>query len=163
EAGAAATRAQAEADRDRRVLQAEAERANLEAVAAGNAFTEREIGSARAEATLAVGQAEAEAMERKAEAYKQYEDAATLELIISRLPEVARAVAEPIGKAKNITIIDTEGASKLTRVSADTMHQLDAVIESFTGSSLRALVGRIMGNGEPVVAEVRDEAEPPEA
>ena len=44
--------------------EAEAERANLEAVAAGNAFTERETGQAKAEATLAVGQAEAEAMAR---------------------------------------------------------------------------------------------------
>ncbi|MGH2556979.1 MAG: flotillin domain-containing protein, partial [Actinomycetota bacterium] len=107
----------------------------------------REVGQARADAVLAVGQAEAEAMEKKAEAYRKYEDAAVLDLLVSRLPEVARAIAEPIGNVKDITIIDTEGASKLTRVSANTMRQLDAMLESFTGSSLSELVGRWMRNG----------------
>jgi flotillin len=139
-------KSQAEAARDRRLLEAEAERANLEAVAAGNAYREREIGQARAEATLAVGEAEAEAMAKKAEAYKEYEEAATLELLVSRLPDVARAIAEPIGNVKDITIIDTEGANKLTRVTANTVRQVDSVLESFTGASLSDLVGRYLRN-----------------
>ncbi len=147
EARASSVRTEAQAARDRRLLEAEAERANLQEVAAGRAFEEREVGQARGDATLAVGQAEAEAMEKKAEAYRKYEDAAVLDLLVSRLPEVARAIAEPIGNVKDITIIDTEGASKLTRVSANTMRQLDAMLESFTGSSLAELVGRWMRNG----------------
>ncbi len=139
-------KAEAEATRDRRLLEAQAERANLEAVAAGRAFEERELGRANAEATLAVGEAEAEAMSKKADAYKEYEEAATLELLVSRLPEVARAIAEPIGNVKDITIIDTEGANKLTRVTANTVRQLDSVLESFTGSSLSSLVGRYLSN-----------------
>jgi flotillin len=147
EARASSVRAEAQAARDRRLLEAEAERANLEAVAAGKAYEEREVGRARAEAVLAVGEAEAEAMGKKAESYRQYESAAVLDLLVSRLPEVARAVAEPIGNVKDITIIDTEGASKLTRLSANTMSQIDAMLESFTGSSLSELVGRLMRNG----------------
>ena len=155
-------KAEAEAARDRRLLEAEAEQANLQAVAAGRAYEERELGNAKAEATLSVGQAEAEAMEKKAQAYKQYEEAATLELLVSRLPDVARAIAEPIGNVKDITIIDTEGANKLTRITANTVHQLDSILESFTGASLSDLVGRYMentsnggategaGNGSPV-------------
>ena len=140
-------KSEAEAARDRRLLEAEAERANLEAVASGRAFEAREIGSAKAEATLAVGQAEAEAMSKKAEAYKQYEAAATLELLVSRLPDVARAIAEPIGHVKDITIIDTEGANKLTRMTANTVREVDAVLEAFTGASLSDLVGRYLRNG----------------
>ena len=166
-------KAEAEATRDRRLLEAEAERANLEAVAsgrafeqrelgkaraeaeraeleavaAGKAFEERELGTARAEATRAVGEAEAEAMTKKAEAYKEYEAAATLELLVSRLPDVARAIAEPIGNVKDITIIDTEGANKLTRLTANTVREVDAVLESFTGASLSDLVGRFLRNG----------------
>ena len=147
EASRYAVKAEAEAARDRRLLEAEAERANLEAVAAGNAFQERELGNARAEATLSVGEAEAKAMAKKAEAYKEYEEAATLELLVSRLPEVAQAIAAPIGNVKDITIIDTEGASKLTRVTANTVRQIDAVLESFTGASLSSLVGRYLRNG----------------
>lgn len=149
EAGRYATVAQAEANKERRLLEADAERAHLEAVAAGNAFTERETGQGRADAVLAEGRAEAEAMHRKAQSYKEYEEAATLELLFSHLPDVARAIAEPVGRAKNITIIDTEGANKLTKFSTNTIYQLDAVMESLTGSSLRSLVRRITGNGEP--------------
>ena len=149
-------KAEAEAARDRRLLEAEAERANLEAVAAGRAFEERELGRARAEATLSIGEAEAAAMSRKAEAYKEYGEAATLELLVSRLPDVARAIAEPIGNVKDIPIIDTEGANKLTRTTANTVKQIDSVLESFTGASLSDLVGRYIdrsgnggGNGAP--------------
>lgn len=160
-------KAEAEAARDRRLLEAEAERANLEAVAsgrayeqremglaraeaekatleanaAGRAYEERELGQARAEATRSVGEAEAEAMTKKAAAYKDYEEAAILELMISRLPDIARAVAEPISNVKDLTIIDTEGANKLTRTTANTVKQLDSVLESFTGSSLTSLIG----------------------
>ncbi len=145
EARAASTRAEAQAARDRRLLEAEAERANLEAVAAGQAFEQREVGRAKADAVLAVGESEAEAMRKKAEAYKQYEAAAVLELLVSRLPEVARAVAEPISNVDSITIIDTEGASKLTKTAANTMTQLDALFQSLTGSGLSELVGRVLG------------------
>ena len=140
-------KAEAEAARDRRLLEAEAERANLEAVAAGRAYEERELGSARAAATLSLGEAEATAMSRKAEAYKEYGEAATLELLVSRLPDVARAIAEPIGNVKDITIIDTEGANKLTRTTANTVKQIDSVLESFTGASLSDLVGRYIAGG----------------
>ena len=154
EARAAAIRAEAQAQKDRRLLEAEAERANLEAIAAGHAYEERSVGQARAEATLAVGEAEAEAMAKKAEAYKEYEAAATLELLVSRLPEVARAVAEPISNVKDITIIDTDGASKLTRMTTNTIGQLDSVLQSFTGRSLSSLIARYMdgGNGSEETA-----------
>ena len=154
-------KAEAEAARDRRLLEAEAEQANLEAVAGGRAYEERELGNARADATRAVGDAEAEAMTKKAAAYKEYEEAAILELMISRLPDIARAVAEPISNVKDITIIDTDGASKLTRTTANTVKQLDSVLESFTGSSLTGLIGRYLegknggngGNGAPPAPE----------
>jgi len=157
-------KAQAEAARDRRLLEAEAERANLEAVAAGKAYEERELGSAKADATYAVGEAEAKAMAQKADAYKDYEEAATLELLVSRLPEVARAIAEPIGNVKDITIIDTNGASKLTQVTADTVRQLDSVLESFTGSSLSEMIGRRLsekqGDGGSPRAPVKPDESP---
>lgn len=147
DARAESTRRQAQADRDRRLFEAEAERANIEAAASGNSFQEREIGKAKAEATLAVGEAEAEAMHKKAAAYKEYEEAATLEMLISRLPDIARAVAEPIGNVKDMTIIDTEGAGAIPRMAASTIKQLDGVLESFTGSSLSGLLGRFLRNG----------------
>ena len=49
-----------------------------------------------------------------------------------------------------LAIIDTEGANKLTRTTANTVKQIDSVLESFTGASLSDLVGRYIdrsGNG----------------
>src|SRR5918996_2410493 len=159
EAGRYRVKAEAEATRDRRLLEAEAERANLEAIAAGRSFEERELGEARAEATPPVGEAEAKGVANKGAGHKQYEEAATLELLVSRLPDVARAIAEPIGNVKDITIIDTEGANKLTRVTANTVRQIDAVLESFTGASLSSLVGRYLrdGNGGALPEELPSE------
>jgi flotillin len=153
EAGRYRVKAEAEAARDRRLLEAEAERANLEARAAGVAYEQREVGRAKADAALAVGQAEAEAMAKKAESYRQYEEAAILEMLVSRLPDVAREIAAPIGNVKDITIIDAEGANKLTKTTTNTIKQLDAVLESFTGASLSELLGRYLerktnGHGE---------------
>jgi flotillin len=87
-------------------------------------------------------------MSKKAAAYKEYEEAAILELMISRLPDIARAVAEPISNVKEITIIDTQGASKLTQMTANTVKQLDSVLETFTGSSLTGLISRYLEGRE---------------
>ena len=64
-------------------------------------------GEAEAAAIQAKGIAEAEAMEKKAEAMKKYGQAAMLEMIIKTLPEMAKAVAEPLSSIDKITIIDS--------------------------------------------------------
>ena len=63
-----------------------------------------------AEATLLKGQAEAQALELKAEAMKKYGEAAMLEMVVSRLPEVARAIGEPLAQTEKI-ILFGEGAA----------------------------------------------------
>ena len=46
------------------------------------------IGSAEASAIEAIGKAEAERMRQKASAYKQYGDAAMMQLVLESLPKV---------------------------------------------------------------------------
>lgn len=52
-----------------------------------------------------------------------------------------------LGNVKDITI-DTECANRLTRVTANTVHQVDWVLESFTGAGLGPVSARY-GNGGP--------------
>lgn len=88
---AEARKAQAEAD-------AYAEKQKAEAVKA--------LGDAEAEAIKAKGLAEAEAMDKKAEAMAKYGRAALTEMVVGVLPEMAKAIAEPVASVDKISIID---------------------------------------------------------
>ncbi|WP_010289619.1 flotillin family protein [Kurthia massiliensis] len=55
------------------------------------------------------GIAEAEAIKMKAEAMKEYGEAAIAEMLIKALPDFARAVAEPLASIDNVQVMDFGG------------------------------------------------------
>jgi flotillin len=64
-------------------------------------------------------------------------------LVIKQLPELARAVSEPLGKVEKIVMVgDANGASKLTGQVAGVLAQLPQVVESLTGLKLEELLKR---------------------
>lgn len=65
------------------------------------------VGEAEARAIEAKGVAEAEALEKKAEAMAKYGKAAMMEMIVKALPEMAKAIAEPLSTIDKVTIIDS--------------------------------------------------------
>ncbi len=124
-------------------LEADTDAYQKELEAKGKAAGIRLYGTAEAEAISARGRAEADAMQRKAEAWKQYTDAALAEMVIQQLPELARAVSEPLAKVDKIVMVgDASGASKLTGQVGSVLAQLPAVVESLTGIKLAELVKR---------------------
>jgi len=105
--------AQARAEARKAEVTAEAEAIQLKAKAEADAATISgearakaisAVGLAEAEAIKAKGLAEAEAMEKKAEAYKKYTGAAMADKLIEKLPELARAIAEPLSQISDIKI-----------------------------------------------------------
>lgn len=116
-----------EAEKARRTAEAEATRAE---------------GEAQAAATLAVGQAEAEAMDKRAEAFENYNDAAVLQMLIEVLPQVAREVAAPIGAIDQLTVISPDGAGALPRQVNDNIVQTLSMLKASTGLDLEGLVKR---------------------
>lgn len=107
--------AEAQARAEARVAEAnaEAEAIKVRAEADANAATVSgeakaraisAVGLAEAEAIKAKGLAEAEAMEKKAEAYMKYTGAAMADKLIEKLPEIARAIAEPLSQISDIKI-----------------------------------------------------------
>jgi flotillin len=130
EAGAEAVRRAGEAERDRQV-----------ALAAGI----RAEGEARAAATEAEGRAEAAATDAKAEALKKYGQAAIAQEVISRLPEIVRAAAEPIGSVANMTVISTDGASSLTKNVASVLGEGQEIVKQLTGLDLAQLISSVSG------------------
>lgn len=120
-----------------------AERARREAIADA---VERE-GRAEAAAILARGQAEAEAREQNAEAFKHYNEAAVVELVVRVLPELVRAAAEPLSAVDKMTVISTDGASQLVRSVATNLEQGLSIGSDLTGVDLRGIVSRLGGDG----------------
>jgi len=160
---------QADAERYRQERQAEGKKfeqvARAEADAAavkleGNARAEsiRAQGQAEAEAIQAKGLAEAEAMMKKAEAFKQYNDAAVIQMLIERLPEIAKNIADPLSRTEKIVVIDqggggkAGGASKVAGYVTDIIAQLPETVEALTGVDLiNVLKGATSGNTTEVV------------
>jgi len=117
-------------------------------------------GLAEAAVIEAQGRATAEAMRVKAESFKQYNEAAVIEMIVRVLPEVAGKISEPLAKTEKIVIINSGngpggGASKLTGDVTTIISQLPPVIESLTGINFEKLLEQIpalkksMGKDEP--------------
>src|SRR6201998_3544118 len=110
---------QAEIERQRIETIANAERQRLISEAEGRASSIRAQGEAEAEIIFKKGEAEARAMNVKAEAFQEYNQAAVLDKLITGLPEVVRALSEPLSKVDKVTIVstgngDAVGAYKLT-------------------------------------------------
>ena len=105
-------RKKAEADKFARQQQADAELYKRQRNAEADKFEkqqEAEAKKAEAKAIEAKGLAEAEALEKKAEAMKKYGQAAMVEMIVKALPEMAKAIAEPLSTIDKVTIIDGNG------------------------------------------------------
>ena len=151
----ATIRRQADAERYRVETEAAAERARFELVAKGEAEAARQKGTAQADVIKATGSSEAEiialkgaaeadAMKKKADSWKEYNQAAVLQLLFTALPEIAKAVTEPLSKTDRITLVSTggdgTGASKLTGDVAKIMAELPAIVESLSGVDLHKLV-----------------------
>ncbi|HEX7186312.1 MAG TPA: SPFH domain-containing protein [Thermoanaerobaculia bacterium] len=107
-------------------------------------------GLAEAEARKAQGLAEALAMEKKAEAWRMYNEAAVLQILAPILPEIARSVAEPLAKIDRITMVSTGngdvGVSKITNEIAKVIAQMPPVVESLTGVKMEELFAKVRGS-----------------
>lgn len=119
---------EAEGRRSALIAMAEAEQQKLHKEGAGRAAAvEAEgraeaakieaIGLAQAKAIEAQGTAEAAAILRKADAWKQFNDAAKLQTVLERLPAIIQAssgvfsaVAAPMGNIDKVVVIDQGGA-----------------------------------------------------
>jgi flotillin len=109
----------------------------------------RARGLAEAAIIEAQGKATAESMRVKADSFKQYNEAAVIEMIIRILPELAGKISEPLSKTEKMVIINSGNgssggaASKLTGDVTQIMAQLPPVIESLTGIKFEKLLEQI--------------------
>ena len=143
---------EAEADAERARLTGQGEKQHRSALA----DAVRIEGEAEAAAIAAKGAAEAEAMQKKADAFAQYGDAAVLQMLVEVLPHVVAKAAEPLSAIDKLTVISTDGASQLSRTVTDNVAQGMELLTSTTGVDIAALLqnlkGRV-GGSTPSAAE----------
>jgi len=121
--------------------EAEAEEFRIQAEAKGKAEALRLEGDAEAELIKKKGLAEAESMLKRAQAWEKYNQAAVLEMYLKALPELARAVSEPLSKVDKIVVIGggdkSLGTTKITAQVAEVLSQMPDVVKSLTGVDLK--------------------------
>ncbi|WP_232542717.1 flotillin domain-containing protein [Streptomyces sp. QHH-9511] len=110
-------------------------------------------GDAEAAAIAAKGSAEAEAMRQKAEAFERYGDAAMVQMMVEALPEVVAKAAEPLSAIDRMTVISTDGASKLSRTVTDNVAQGMELLGATTGVDLAQLLKGLTSGKPPVAVE----------
>ncbi len=144
---------QAEIERRRIETLAAAEKQRLIAEAEGHADATRTQGQAEAEIIFKKGEAEAKAMNVKAEAYQEWNQAAVVDKLISGMPEVVKALASPLANVDKITIVstgdgDAAGMHKVTGDMAKMAAQIPALFETLSGMHMSELLGKVRTIGE---------------
>src|SRR6266436_5800560 len=149
----------AEAERQRLILEAQGQANAVKTRGIGDAeaskargMAEAEVirakGLAEAEVIRAKGEAEADAMKVKAAAFHEYNQAAVLDKLLTGMPEMVRAIAEPLSKVDKVTIVSTGGnngvgASRLTGDIVNMVAQVPALFELLSGTRIGDLMNRV--------------------
>jgi len=158
----ATVRKPAEAEEFRIRTLANARQYQLQTEASGEAEAIRQRGLAEADAARArglaeaeivrqMGLAEAEATAKKAAAWQEYTQAAVLQQILDKLPEMAAAIAQPLSKTDRIVIIgggengSGSGASRITEDVTRIIAQVPTTIEALTGVDLTSALQSLPG------------------
>lgn len=155
--------AKADADKYKVETDAEAQANVIEKKAKAEAESIKVHGNADADAKRAIGLAEAQAMEKKAEAYKKYSSAALQSAIIEQLPEIAKAISEPLRDAK-FTSIGADANDQTTGVMANLVAKVPEFINTLTGVDMAKSFRELAGQGytQPTLDEAHDETNPEE-
>jgi len=149
---------EAEAELYRRTKEAEAKKIERQREAEGI----RAVGEAEAEAIRLKALAEAEGIDKKAEAMKKYGEAAVIEMIMQALPEIAKNVAEPLGKVDKITMYGEGNSAKLISDIVNGTTQVTEGISAGMGIDIKSLImgalgGKILADSSAPTIVVNDE------
>ncbi len=136
-------REKASAEKDRAIAQAEAEKYRRQAEADAALYAAQK----EAEAIRMKGEAEAEAMRMKAEAMQLYGQAAMMEMVTDKLPDIARAVSEPLSRTEKIILFGEGGATSMAKDTAGTMLQTFEAVKEAVGLDIPRTIRDVATGG----------------
>lgn len=147
-------RERAEAERDARIYRAEADKQVTQAQAEADLYKAQKAAEAslvlaqnESEAIRLKGEAEAEALLKKAEAMKQYGQAAMMEMLVDKLPEIARAVSDPLSKTEKIIMFGEGGATSMAKDVSGAMLQTFESVKEAVGLDIPQMLKDITTGG----------------
>ena len=115
------------------------------------------VGKAEADAIKAKLLAEAEGLDRKAEAMSKMQQAAVIEMIVDKLPEIVKNAASPLSNVDSITMYGEGNSDKLVEDVMMTTGKIMEGIQGSTGLDVKALLSGALGgkifNGNNADAE----------
>ena len=142
------TEATGEAEAIRKRGEAEADAAKAKGLAEAEIL--RQKGLAEAEIIRQQGLSEAEATMKKADAWKEYTQAAVIQQLLDKLPEIASAISAPLAQTERIVVISNNddkdsgtGASKVTKDVTQIISEVPATIEALTGIDLLGAISSL--------------------
>jgi flotillin len=143
----------AEVERQRIETLANAEKMRLAVEAEGAASSVRARGEAEADIIFKKGDAEARAMNVKAEAFQEYNQAAVIDKLFTSLPDIVAALATPLSKVDKITVVstgngDAAGVNKITGDITKMAAQVPALFEALSGMQMSELLSKVRPLGD---------------
>ena len=92
-------------------------------------------------------------MNVKAEAYQEWNQAAVVDKLLTGMPEVVRAMAEPLSRVDKITVVstgngDSAGVNKITGDMTKMAAQIPALFETLSGMPLNDLFAKVRMIGD---------------
>lgn len=130
-----------EAEAYERTQQAEADKQAMLAEAEGIEAK----GRAEAAAIQSKLVAEAQGLEKKAEAMAKMNQAAVLEMYFNALPDVAKAVAEPLKNIDTITMYGEGNSAKMVEDITKSMTQVQNGLNDAVGLDVKTLINTLVG------------------
>lgn len=178
-------RERAQAERDAEIAAAEARKQVAQAMADADLYRSTKDAEAKlivaqkeaeahlvlaqkeAEAIRLKGEAEAEAMQKKAEAMRLYGQAAMMQMIVDKLPDMARAVSEPLSKTEKIILFGEGGATSMARDTTGTLLQTFEAVKDAVGLDIPKMLrdvstGGLVGKAASDTAEASHVNQPAE-
>jgi hypothetical protein len=83
----------------------------------------------------------------RADAYKQFNEAAIIQTVLAALPDIVRAAAEPMKHIDSLTVMSSDGASEVVRNATRVVTESGTVIKGLTGIDVPTLIGGAMRSG----------------
>ena len=136
-------REKAAAEKDKQIAEAEAEKYRKQAEADAALYAAQK----EAEAIRMKGEAEAEALRMKAEAMQFYGQAAMMEMVADKLPDIARAISEPLSKTEKIILFGEGGATSMAKDTAGTMLQTFEAVKDSVGLDIPKMLKDVSTGG----------------
>ena len=92
-------------------------------------------------------------MNVKAEAYQEWNQAAVVDKLLTGMPDVVRAMAEPLSKVDRITVVstgngDSAGVHKITGDMTKMAAQVPALFEALSGMQIKDLLSKVRAIGD---------------